>query len=73
MVETPCEGAAAEGGERHGRRERVLNTDVNIPGTPGAARQADGVSHAESSRRNIYAFKLTLYNFLQGNQNSQLT
>ncbi|MDD2585363.1 MAG: hypothetical protein PHT79_03180 [Syntrophomonadaceae bacterium] len=37
--------------------------DVNLPGTPVAARQADGVSHAESSRRNIYAFKLTQYNF----------
>ncbi|MDD3888992.1 MAG: hypothetical protein PHR65_03620 [Syntrophomonadaceae bacterium] len=61
MVETPCEGVAAEGGERHGRRERVLNTDVNLPGTPEAARQAVGVSHAESSRRNIYAFKLTPY------------
>ncbi|MDD3889141.1 MAG: hypothetical protein PHR65_04390 [Syntrophomonadaceae bacterium] len=47
MVETPCEGAVAEGGERHGRRERAVNTDVNLPGTPVAARQAVGVSHAE--------------------------
>ncbi len=45
----------------------TLRTDAELERTPGTARQAVGVSHAESWRRSIYASKPVHYAFLQWN------
>lgn len=55
---TPCEGEAAEGGEPHGRGESDVEHGCELERPPVAARQAVGVAHVESWRRNIYASKL---------------
>jgi hypothetical protein len=46
----------------------TLRTDAELERTPGDAKRAVGVSHAESWRRNIYASKPAHYTFLQWNQ-----
>ena len=55
MAETPCEVKRWKGASPMDGARVTLRTDAELERPPGAARQAVGVSHAESWRRSIYA------------------
>ncbi|MDD3890132.1 MAG: hypothetical protein PHT79_01035 [Syntrophomonadaceae bacterium] len=63
MVETPCEGAAAEGGERHGRRERAVEHGRESARYPWSRKTSRWCFPCGDWSRNICAFKLTPDNY----------